>query len=142
MNCPHPAICSKLWRSWGTRMTRCTPSSARRAPLTWEKPSVPPSLMSPPDRCCCTRGGKIFSPIHLLSSYLCISKIVVDVAARQVLLYLGRKGLLSNTPSVKLPVYQAVFDVTFRQVLLYQGREDLLSNTPFVKLPLYQWDCL
>ena len=28
--------------------------------------------MSPLHRCCCTRGRRIFSPTHLLSSYLCI----------------------------------------------------------------------
>ena len=31
---------------------------------------------------------------------------VFDVTARQVLLYQGREDLLSNTPFVKLPMYQ------------------------------------
>ena len=106
VSCPHPAVCSRLWRSWGTHTTSWAPSSARHAPLTWERPSVPPSLMSPPDRCCCTREGRIFSPTHLLSNYLCISEDGLDVTATQVLLYQGREGLLSNIPVVKLPMYQ------------------------------------
>ena len=36
------------------------------------------SLMSPPDGCCCTREGGIFSPTYLFSSYLCISEGVFE----------------------------------------------------------------
>ena len=100
--------------------------------------------MSPLHRCCCTRGGRIFCPTYLLSSYLCISEDIFLVTARRVLLFGGGGGggnLLSNTRFVRLPMYQDVFDVTATQVLQYQGRENLLSNTPVVRLPMYQCGC-